>query len=78
MSRKCAGPRAGVEKFSSDGEKIFVTTTGFVYQKLEKRGHVAELVYAYASGAYGSNPLRVQVPLCPLVKKIKYRAVVYR
>ena len=26
MSHKHAGPRAGVEKFSSDGEKIFVTT----------------------------------------------------
>ena len=26
---------------------------------------MAELAYAYASGAYGRNPVRVQVPLRP-------------
>jgi hypothetical protein len=31
-------------------------------------GHVAELVYAYASGAYKSNLVRVQIPPCPQLK----------
>ena len=53
MFCKHAKPRAGVEKFSSDGEKIFVTTL--------RNCRGGEMADALALGASGSNPMEVQV-----------------